>query len=166
MIKTIINTSIFLSSITYALAQNTIMPVDQLEAEQIENFTGTAVAYYEDGEPKLWREMVDGKASGFWLEWYENGNLRYKAEWHAGKGHGRWQYFYENGQLRSDEIYQNDINQGIGLNYHPNGIVAKQTFHLDGKKHGRWISYDLNGNPMSYQLYRDGDLIEEGDYTN
>jgi len=33
------------------------------------NFTGVISEDYPNGKPKIWREMVDGKATGMWIEW-------------------------------------------------------------------------------------------------
>jgi len=127
-------------------------------------YSGVIVENYENGQPKLWKQIEQGRAHGLWKEWYQNGNLRYKAEWKEGKGHGYWQYFFENSQLRSEEIYEADINQGIGLHYHRNGQLKKKTYHLDGKKQGIWITNDTTGDPITYQIYNKGELTEEGDY--
>ena len=119
-------------------------------------YTGIISEQYANGSPLLWKNVVNGKTEGLWLEWYPNGALRYRAYWKNSLGNGRWEYFYPNGQLRSESFYINDITQGIYKSYHKNGQLKYDATFIDGKKNGFECTYDVNGLLLSRKRFENG----------
>ena len=124
-----------------------------------ELYTGKIADFYENGKPKLWREVKNGFADGLWMEWLENGNLRYRAYWRNGKGDGLWQYFHDNGKPRTEGIYEDDIPKGVHYVWHSNGQLRVKEFYLDGKKEGEWIFYLPNGEVEKTEIYKNDQKV-------
>lgn len=152
---------LYFCTITFtATAQITPSPTVRTEQEiNPQTYTGIISENYPNGKPKLWKNVINGKANGLWLEWYANGELRYRAYWKDSKGHGKWEYFYSDGTLRSVSVYQNDIPIGLSRTYHPNGQLASETTYVDGKKNGIVYTYDTQGTLISSQLYADNEAV-------
>ncbi len=139
-------------------------PVQVARAGDVDEstWTGVLVEQYADGRPKLWKQMLAGKADGDWLEWYADGTLRYRASWRAGFGEGRWRYYHPNGQMRSDEVYVRDQLTGLARSFHANGQLATESTWLAGKQTGEALTYDAAGQRLSRKRYIDGqEVIDE-----
>ncbi len=134
------------------------VPVQVAKASEIDlkTYTGIISEQYANGSPSIWKNLVNGKAEGRWLEWYPNGVLRYRAYWKNGLGNGLWEYFYPNGQLRSESFYIDDITQGIFKSYHENGQLKYNATFINGKKVGVESTYKANGVLLSRKRYENG----------
>jgi Tol biopolymer transport system component len=153
----------FLSAICFQTinAQIALKPIISEEADIVnkESYSGVISEQYENGSPKLWKTLVNGKAEGLWLEWYPDGTLRYKSYWKKGLGHGRWEYYHPNGILQSESFYIEDIAQGIYRSYFNNGQLQSDLTYLDGKKNGIELIYDYNGTLIKRNFYENGNLV-------
>lgn len=116
--------------------------------------------FHENGTPKLWRQVVAGKAHGLWLEWNSDGQLRYRSYWQNGLGHGVWEYFHDNGQLRSRSYFIKDQAEGIYLEYYPDGSPHREWSYTNGKKHGWQITYDVQG-MRTREWFEHGEVVEK-----
>lgn len=121
--------------------------------------TAVIVDYYDSGQLKLRRSVVDGKAEGLWMEWYETGIPRFIGEWQQGKGHGQWMYFHENGQLRARETVDQDIWHGISESWYANGQKRAEGHHQQGQKHGTWNYWNEDGSHQQTEQYTNGTVI-------
>ena len=124
-----------------------------------DNFTGIVVDNYPNGQPKLWKEMQAGQASGTWIEWFPNGKIRYQAAWKNNKGHGHWLYFHPNGQVKYETVFVEDIPQGISRTYYENGQLETEEIYVNGQLHGRSKTYDRTGFLVENVLYQKGKKI-------
>ncbi|WBA44364.1 hypothetical protein [Hymenobacter canadensis] len=141
----------------WPLAHAQLRPAPRLYVpgrDSLRTFTGVEQAAYPDGKQRVWKELVNGQATGTWLEWYPDGTLRYRAAWRQGKGHGMWEYFYPTGVRRSAEVYEQDRLVGLAYQYHPNGQVATESSHLQGRRQGYVHTYAPDGTPLTAQLYQ------------
>ncbi|WP_345071583.1 hypothetical protein [Hymenobacter fastidiosus] len=130
--------------------------------DSLRTFTGVEQATYPDGKLRVWKELVNGQASGTWLEWYPTGALRYRAAWLQGKGHGTWEYFYPTGGRKSAEVYEQDVLVGLALRYHPNGQVATESPYVRGQRHGYVRTFAPDGTPLAALYYqRDQRVLNE-----
>lgn len=129
------------------------------EIEDVENYTGIINEQFPNGKPSLWKNLVNGKADGLWMEWLPNGNLRYRAYWRDGKGHGKWKYFHPNGSIRYAGVYDNDQPVGIHQGFYANGTLQYEIVYVDGKRHGISLDYTENGILEKSQLYLDGKIV-------
>lgn len=160
---------IVLACSTQAMAQSTVAHTSQIIKKEVngaelmydgnELFTGYVVESHEDGKPKLWMTVKEGRANGKWQEWYKNGQLKFDASWKEGKGHGLWLYFHENGTIRQEEFYDMDIPVGIFRDYYPNGQVKLQSAWMNGLKEGVWTTYSEDGSVIKTESYSQGELL-------
>ncbi|NVO31653.1 PD40 domain-containing protein [Hymenobacter lapidiphilus] len=123
--------------------------------DSLSTFTGIVQTLYPDGKPHVWKELLNGEASGTWLEWYPSGAIRYRAAWWQGKGHGTWEYFYPTGLRESAEVYEQDLLVGLASRYHPNGQLATEGSYLRGQRHGYVRTFAPDGTPLAALLYQD-----------
>lgn len=164
----------FIFSTAFVSAQSVLTPAlsDTLQLSQIQEhnqliyikgsetlMTAIIEDYYESGQIKLRRSVVEGKAVGLWMEWYESGIPRFLAEWDNGKGHGLWVYFHENGQLRARETVVQDIWHGISEFWYANGLKRSEGYHRQGQKHGAWNYWNEDGVYLKTEKYINGTLI-------
>lgn len=139
------------------LATAQLQPLPRIYApgqDSVRTFTGIVQSFYPDGKPHVWKELLNGKASGTWLEWYPSGTMRYRAAWQQGKGHGTWEYFYPTGGRQSAEVYEQDVLVGLAYQYHPNGQLATATPYVRGQRHGYVRTYAPDGTPLSALFYQ------------
>jgi antitoxin component YwqK of YwqJK toxin-antitoxin module len=115
---------------------------------QIDNdlpYTGTIVEFHENGQLKLRKSVIDGKAEGIWIEWYETGIVRYIGEWKGGIGHGTWMYFHDNGELSERSQVKNDVWEGISESWHKNGVKSSQGLLAQNERVGTWRFWNKDG---------------------
>ena len=84
-------------------------------------YTGTLVDRRADDRLAAWKQIVDGRADGEWLEWYPSGTLRYRGTWRAGRQEG-------------EQVY-----------YHPNGLPRERSYLRAGRLDGSQTTYALDG---------------------
>jgi hypothetical protein len=123
------------------------------------SYTGIISEHFPNRKPSLWKNGINGKAEGLWLEWLPNGNLRYRAYWKDGKGHGKWEYFHPDGSLRFAGVYDNDQPVGIHQGFYANGELQYEIVYVDGKRHGISLNYNENGILEKSQLYLNGEIV-------
>lgn len=161
-----INTTLKAQSVITPALSDTLLLSEVEERNQLTylkdlDSTATAVIvdYYDSGQLKLRRSVVDGMAEGLWMEWYETGIPRFIAEWQLGRGHGQWMYFHENGQLRARETVEDDIWHGISESWYANGQKRSEGHHRQGQKHGTWNYWNKDGSHQKTEQYTNGTLI-------
>jgi len=129
--------------------------------------TGIVEEYYESGQIKARRSLIDGKAEGLWVEWFETGTPRYIAEWRQGEGHGKWIYFHENGQISSRETVKDDIWHGISESWYANGMKKMEGHLRVGAKHGVWKYWAQDGSLQRTEEFVYGTRISTNtEYNN
>ena len=66
--------------------------------------------------------------------------------------HGKFKYFYANGNMETEEIYFNNVHEGILLSYHPNGMMSDSINYRNGIMIGANASWDAHGNVQSQTI--------------
>lgn len=69
---------------------------------------GSAMSWFENGQPKKRGQFNSGQPSGQFVWWHENGNKQTEGTYENGKKSERWVWWYENGMKRIEGTYQND----------------------------------------------------------
>ena len=110
--------------------------------------------YHPNGQVKSRGEYKDGKRIGPWMFFHANGKEEQKGEYDKkGRAQGPWKWYYESGNLLREEIYVNDLQEGIMIEYSDTGNVITKGEYIEGLKEGKWI-------------YEMGDYREEGVYKS
>mgnify|MGYP000091332665 CR=1 FL=1 len=111
--------------------------------------------YYDNGQLKEHKEIIDDKKNGKYKYYYENGQLAQDTYYKNGELEGDFKTFYKNGNLQEIGIAIDGEVDGKYLRYHENGKVWKEQYFKLGKKHG-----------LSKRYYENGNLRDSGDYID
>jgi hypothetical protein len=105
---------------------------------------GSYTLYYQDGQPELEGEYVDGVRQGLWRWFYEDGTP--KAQCRYVDGEGPYTAWYENGQLLLQGQLDGEKRVGEWTEYARSGEKAIQGAYVDDTQHG-WWTYWREGDP-------------------
>lgn len=87
---------------------------------------------YDNGQPKISGQKVNGKDEGTWTWFYENGKKRMEGNFNNGKRNGIWTIWDSTGVKLSKTTYQNDKLNGKFTRWYSNGkIESEGTYHND-----------------------------------
>lgn len=115
------------------IEQNKLQEINGLKTLDGEPFTGTIIDRHPNGQLRLRRGSLNGKAHGVWIEWHENGQVRFYGEWNSGLGDGPFLYFWENGEIRERATAVKDIWEGVSEGWTELGEKRHETLHLNGE---------------------------------
>ena len=104
-------------------------------------FTGTLVDRHADGRLAAWKQIVDGRADGEWLEWYPSGVLRYRGAWQAGHQNGEQAYYHPNGLPRELSYLRAGQLDGPQITYALDGRVVRRCGYLDDELQDSCLVY-------------------------
>ncbi len=114
-------------------------------------------SYHENGEPKQYLDVVNGRACGTYREWYSNGVLRLDVSVMEGLGdlseEGQMNWIFdglsrvwdEQGNLAAEIYYEKGALEGNSLYYYPNGALSKCVPYSADLIHGEVILYTEKG---------------------
>ncbi|MFC1499299.1 toxin-antitoxin system YwqK family antitoxin [Verrucomicrobiota bacterium] len=103
------------------------------------------------GRPSLQNEAMHIRVmppedfTGTWVMWYVNGQERYRIEHTNGKYHGLLIVFYDNGRKSYQQHYKNGLASGSGAGWHPDGSKMYKINYTNGKPTGTWTHWDRDG---------------------
>lgn len=100
--------------------------------------TGQVEAFHPNGRRKARFALVDGRATGLWIEWAENGQVRYLGEWVDGAGTGTWYYFHETGEVAERVHVRDDVYVGLAEGWTEDGRKAFEAINRDGERVALW----------------------------
>lgn len=149
-------------------------PVDSLR-----NKIGVWIEYHTSGEFKAKGLYANDKRIGEWEFFYPNSKLEQKGKFDKrGRLQGDWKWFYENGSLLREEIYLDNLRNGIMIEYTEDGKIITKGEYIDDLKEGLWfyetpeykeVGKYVNDKPDSLwkQFYMPKEKIKfEGSYVN
>lgn len=106
----------------------------------------------------------DGKKSRTTL-YHRNGKIMATGNYLNQRKDSVWNYFSEyDGALLSEEIYINNIKEGIWTNYYPGNKMAEQITFKNDKRNGLWIQFYIDGSEKFKGNYIDDK--KEGVFLN
>lgn len=112
------------------------------------NVRSVVTSYYENGNPKQFLEILDGRASGIYREWHENGHPRISTKVVGGTpditqaAEASWlfddisQAWDEDNHLIAEIPYSQGTLEGVSTYYHSNGDVWKRVPYKKGAVDG------------------------------
>lgn len=89
--------------------------------------------------------------------YHPNGNIASKGKYVNQKKEGKWQFFsaLTVNYLISEEIYADNMRNGLSVKYFPDSTVAERVSYVNDVKHGSWTRY-----------YPDGSILLKTNYVN
>lgn len=123
---------------TYRLSELEDRGQHFIVAETGEPATGEVAAFHATGARKARFSLIEGRATGLWIEWYESGQVRYLGEWIAGAGTGTWYYFHETGEVAERVHVREDIYVGVAEGWTEDGEKAFEALNREGERTEVW----------------------------
>ena len=96
---------------------------------QIQN--GSAMSWYENGQPKKRGQFNSGQPAGRFVWWHENGNKQTEGTYENGKKSERWIWWYENGMKQIEGTYQNDQPVNLWRGWNEDGSLKTEKDYAD-----------------------------------
>ena len=118
-------------------------------------YTGTAQAFWGNGQIKTKYSLIDGKKNGPSLSWYGTGKSWMEGNYTAGRKSGLWTYWRENGQKKMEVVYENNQPNGL-YRWYENGRRKWETTVRQGKWHGTFTEWDPAGNKKEERIFEMG----------
>ena len=163
------------SGITY----NEGIKIEYGAVDSMRNKIGIWNEYHNTGEFKGKGLYSNDKRIGDWIFYYATGPIEQKGRYDKkGRTQGDWKWFYENGSILREEIYIDNLRNGLMTEYTEDGkIITKGEFE-DDMQQGIWtyetpeykeIGKYINDKPDSLwkRFYMPkGKLRYEGNFLN
>jgi len=83
-------------------------------------FTGLVFEYYNDKQPKVEINVVNGLKDGIFSQYYENGKLQVESKFKKGKLVGKFTAFHENGNEQIITFYKENLRMGSFEEFYDN----------------------------------------------
>lgn len=132
------------------------------------NVRSVATTYYENGNPRQFLEILNGRANGRYCEWHQSGALHLLVQVVGGVpdltpvAERSWvfdgvaQVWDETGALQAEMRYVKGSLEGISTYYHPSGIVWKRVPFEKNLVHGTAEVYRVTGELLQSTSYVNG----------
>ncbi len=100
--------------------------------------------YHPNGQIKAQGEYLNSKKIGDWIFYYSNGKIEQRGKYDKkGKAQGPWKWYYESGNLWREEIYRNNLQDGVMTDYEDKVVDSAKVITkgelVDGQKEGPWM---------------------------
>jgi antitoxin component YwqK of YwqJK toxin-antitoxin module len=132
-------------------------------------YTGRAIDFYADRQPREERRYVNGVQVGLEIRWYENGQKEVEATFVDGSP-VKSIMWYESGQKLNEGLFVDGMPEGLFTTWHENGQKKSGYSNVHGRNTGIWTTWHDNGQKASERNYdlmqqktwdRDGKLLSE-----
>jgi len=81
---------------------------------------------YQNGQPKINGQKINGKDEGVWTWFYPNGKKQMEGNFTKGKRNGLWVVWDSSGNKLSESNYLNDKLNGNFTRWYSNGKIESQ----------------------------------------
>jgi uncharacterized protein len=98
--------------------------------------------------------MFGQKPVGNWSNFYESGQLSSKGKWKENGLDSIWTFYRENGEISKTISYERNFKNGNYTVYDSSNLIQFQGFYVNDTLQG------------PFKKYKDGQLIQEGNYVN
>ncbi len=122
-----------------------LRPTEGLVYHKEKPFSGTSIAYFENGVEAVRIDYLNGKKHGLYQKWFEDGTLSFESQYVKGKQHGNSKTWWKNGQLRSESSFENGVAHGLQLQWYQSGAKFKRRQLVEGREEGLQQSWRENG---------------------
>ncbi len=105
---------------------------------------GPWARWFENGDPYLAGEFLDGREHGMLFSWHPNGQLRGVGQFVFGDKVGKWIKWDDTGRKRNEWHYENNLRNGPFTEWDENGDIVKNGEYVDDRQNGPWVEV-VNG---------------------
>ena len=138
MIKKIVcrNRAVPDSAITF----NEGIKIEYGAVDSLRNKIGIWSEYHNSGEFRGKGLYANDKRIGDWIFYYPNEKVEQRGKYDKkGRAQGEWKWFYENGSLLREEIYLDNLRNGIMIEYTEDGKIITKGEYIDDMQEGIWF---------------------------
>jgi antitoxin component YwqK of YwqJK toxin-antitoxin module len=132
------------------------------------NLRSVVTTYHENGNPKQFLEILNGRANGNYYEWHENGNMSIMARVIGGAAdvtsvaEKTWlfdgpSYAWDEEEHQVAEVnYSQGSLEGMTTYFHSNGQIWKRIPYSKNQIEGSVEVYRINGELLQQAMYSQG----------
>lgn len=137
-----------------AITFNEGIKIEYGAVDSMRNRIGIWSEYHNTGEFRGKGLYANDKRIGDWIFYYSTGPIEQKGRYDKkGRAQGDWKWFYENGSVLREEVYIDNLRNGLMTEYTEDGKVITKGEYVDDMQEGIWI-------------YETPEYKEIGKYTN
>lgn len=115
---------------------------------------GIWTEFHNSGEFRAKGLYANDNKIGEWIFYYPNKQIEQKGKYDKkGRAQGEWKWFYENGALMREEIYVNNLRDGLMTEYTEDGKIITKGEYIEDLQEGTW-------------MYETSEYKEIGKYVN
>lgn len=146
--------SILLLAVISAIAQD-VKEINGVYYKGDVPYTGNYIAKFDNGEPRIEMNLLNGLKEG------------------------EVKVYFETGELNEIRFYKNNVMDGTWLTYNENKVKVAEAHYRNGKKDGKWYIWDDNGKVIYELEYsagektgtwknydKDGKVVSERNYPS
>lgn len=93
---------------------------------------GSYKEYYDNGNLKTEKTVINAKTSGTLKAYYPNGVLQSEAYYLAGRLNGGVRIYSENGNLLFEQNFKDGVQNGYSREFDDKGALRAEVFYIDG----------------------------------
>ena len=137
-----------------AITFNEGIKIEYGAVDSMRNRIGVWSEYHNTGEFRGKGLYANDKRIGDWIFYYATGPIEQKGRYDKkGRAQGDWKWFYENGSVLREEVYIDNLRNGLMTEYTEDGKIITKGEYVDDMQEGIWI-------------YETPEYKEIGKYTN
>jgi len=121
---------------------------------------GTSTAYYDTGVKSYEQHLVNHVAHGTGTGWYSDGKLMYTGQYRNGKQDGKWVHWYPNGTKQQESNYNNSAQDGLFAGWYKSGQKQFEMNYKNGIKHGVEAGWTEQGRQEYKREFENGKVVE------
>ena len=122
--------------------------------DSVRNRVGIWTEFHLTGEFRAKGKYANDKRIGEWIFYYPNAQIEQKGKYDKkGRAQGDWKWYYEDGKLLREELYVDNLRNGLMTEYTQDDKILTKGEYIDDLKEGLWI-------------YETPEYKEIGKYTN
>ena len=123
-----------------AITFNEGIKIEYGAVDSLRNKIGIWSEYHNSGEFRGKGLYANDKRIGDWIFYYPNEKVEQRGKYDKkGRAQGEWKWFYENGSLLREEIYLDNLRNGIMTEYTEDGKVITKGEYIDDLQEGIWF---------------------------
>ena len=105
--------------------------------DSMRNRIGIWSEYHNTGEFRGKGLYANDKRIGDWIFYYPTGPIEQKGRYDKkGRAQGDWKWFYENGSVLREEVYIDNLRNGLMTEYTEDGKVITKGEYVDDMQEG------------------------------
>lgn len=132
------------------------------------NIRSVVTTYFENGNPKQFLEILNGRAYGTYCEWHENGKMSLNTTVIGGSPDvtaaaektwlfdGQSNAWDEEGHQIAAIFYNQGVLEGVSIYFHPNGAIWKRVPYTKNQINGIVEIYKCDGELLQQMSYYQG----------